>query len=138
MKNMLYKLRYNFGRFMYGRNGQDDLAVTFYWGGFIAYLIGALTNNGYIAAVSIPLFGYAFFRIFSKNIVKRRNENAKFRSLMRKPKKYITLIKLQWQNRRTHRCYICRDCGQIVRVPKGRGKIEITCPKCGAQFEKRT
>ena len=81
---------------------------------------------------------YALVLVFSKNIPKRYQENQKFLQKTALPQRYLKLAKLRWKDRKTHRYYICSSCGQMIRVPKGKGMIEIRCPKCKASFQKRT
>ena len=86
--------------------------------------------------IGIALFAYADYRALSKNIPARRAENARYQEMVRNIKEKIHPTGAD----KTHRVYICpnKSCGQKIRVPKGKGKIEITCPKCGQKFVKRT
>lgn len=125
-------------QFMYGRNGQDELVMAMYIAGMGLYVLGAIIKNSYVMSAAIALFFYGMFRCYSKNIEKRRRENQAFLRFMRKPVNYIKMLKQQLKYRKTHRFFICRECGQIIRVPKTGHKIRITCPNCRNQFEKRT
>lgn len=75
--------------------------------------------------------GYGLFRVFSKNREKRLKENHVFMS-------YVELVKMNFEQRKTHRIFMCKVCGKKVRVPKGKGKIEITCPSCGNKMTHHT
>ena len=110
--------------FMRGRYGIDQMSQTL----FIAALIFEM--------IGIALFAYADYRALSKNIPARRAENARYQEMVRNIKEKIHPTGAD----KTHRVYICpnKSCGQKIRVPKGKGKIEITCPKCGQKFVKRT
>ncbi|MCD7981014.1 MAG: zinc-ribbon domain-containing protein [Clostridiales bacterium] len=44
----------------------------------------------------------------------------------------------QREQRKIYKFYMCPHCSQKVRVPKGKGRIEITCPKCRTTFIKTT
>ena len=138
MRQWLEKLRWAVSRFMYGRNGQDRLARASYFAGIILYLIGMLAGNGIVLIVSLLILCYGVFRILSKNTAKRAAENARFCEMTRKPTRYLNMLKMQWENRHTHRYFMCPKCGQITRVPKGKRKIQITCPKCGCVFVRRS
>ena len=138
MKEWLNKLKMNISRFMYGRNGQDELGTAAYTSGVVIYIISVFFKNGILITIGMFLFAYGIFRGFSRNTWKRQRENAVFLDLMKCPGKYVTLLKLQWEYRHTHRYYMCWHCGQIIRVPKGKKKIEITCPKCSRKFIRRT
>lgn len=138
MMNWLRKMGMKASRFMYGRNGQDELVMAAYLTGLTLYVIGAFFKNSYLMSVSIVIFFYGMYRCYSKNIEKRRQENQAFQRIIHKPLKYISMMKLQWKYRKTHKYYMCRECGQIIRVPKTGQKIRITCPHCKNQFVKRT
>ena len=125
-------------RFMYGRYGTDQLnmalliislalsiissILSFFFSESLAFSIVYLV----ISLLIYAMLFFAIFRIFSRNIGRRRRENQKF---------------LSGWNRirdRKHRYFRCPQCRQLVRVPKHRGKINIRCPKCGEKFIKKT
>ena len=89
--------------------------------------------------VSLGLLGLGLFRTFSRNLTARRAEYEWYRSHIAAP---IAKRRREARTRRehsaTHRFFKCPGCGQTVRVPKGKGKIRITCPKCGKVFEKKS
>lgn len=130
-KSMLY-------RFMYGRYGNDQLNVFLLGVAIVLLLLNSFLFKSTIISllIWIVLF-YEIFRTYSRNIYKRRSENEKFLRWIHPFKKRANLAKKQAQDKE-HKYFICPSCKQNVRVPKGRGKIVITCPKCGNKFEKRT
>ncbi len=138
MKQFGYKFASSLARFMYGRNGFDAMARASYTVALVLLLINIFAQNNVIHFLWIVFFVYSMFRVYSKNIPKRYAENQKFLSMTEVPRKYVKLVKLQWKDRATSRYYICSDCHQQIRVPKGKGKIEIRCPKCGNRFVKKT
>ncbi len=138
MKNWTKRISSRITSFMYGRNGQDQLGFSAYLFGTIMYIIALIAGNKYVLVIAFLLFFYGIFRSLSKNIVQRRIENQNFLKWIRFPKKYITMNKLRWENRDYYKYFMCSQCRQIIRVPKGKGKIEITCPKCGRKFIRRT
>ena len=84
------------------------------------------------------IVNYSYFRILSRNVSKRYEENqrylnAKYRAVVKKNN-----LKKRWAQRSTYRFFKCPQCKQTVRVPKGRGKICITCPKCKTEFIKKS
>ncbi len=126
-----YKMRYALQRFMAGRYGQHDkLNVWILWTGVVIVLVSMLVPSGVLTMVlptlSYVLLGVALWRMLSRNTYKRARENRKFLSLLSRIKD------------REHRYYTCPACKQEVRVPKGKGKISITCPKCREKFVKKT
>ena len=117
-------------RFMAGRYGTDRLNMAILCAGLAACLISPFFNNALInllcTAVSYGLMIWAIFRSLSRNTYARYQENRKF---------------LQFFDRlkdRQHRYYDCPKCRQVVRVPRGKGKIAITCPKCREKFVRKT
>lgn len=45
------------------------------------------------------------------------------------------LAKKMWKERKTSNFLKCPQCGQVLSVPKGKGKLRVTCPKCHAKME---
>ena len=124
---------------MYGRYGSDQLNMAI----LVAAVLVSLTNSvltvflrestvysGIVAPIlSEIVYGlliYSFFRMFSRNIYKRQRENRRFTQLWMRLKD------------RNNRYFRCPNCKQTVRVPRGRGKICIRCPKCGEKFTRKT
>lgn len=131
-------MKEKFMRFMQGRNGVDQLAKTLNTITLVLLLLSIFSGWMLLYILALGLMVYTYFRIFSKNIPKRYAENQKFCNwrydmAIRKNKK-----KQEWQQRKIYRFFRCPMCKQKVRVPKGRGKICITCPKCRAEFVKRS
>lgn len=122
-------------RFLYGRNGLDDLAKLSLILSIIVFLIYGFWPRGIVKAilsfVTWGLMGYAYFRILSKNVYKRVRENKKYLGM-------INMAKTRWKQRKTHKFYRCPKCKTWLRVPKGRGRITITCVKCATKFDKKT
>ena len=110
-------------RFMAGRYGTDKLNQ------WLLGLIGGRADSAVLSALGVvayvPLI-WSLFRMYSRNIEARRRENAAFQRVLTQLKD------------RDHRYYHCPKCRQTVRVPRGRGKINIRCPKCGEQFVKKS
>jgi len=90
--------------------------------------------------LQIPAFvilGYALFRFFSPNQFKRQVENARFVALFQSAAQWIRLQKTI-RGDKHHRYFKCPNCNQPLRVPRGKGKIQVTCRACGAQFEEKS
>ena len=125
-------------RVLIGRNGFDNMARTTLWASIIFALINVYAQSVIIYFLWVIFLGYTVFRIFSKNITKRYAENQKFLEITKTPRSNLNLLRLQVRDRETSRYYICRKCHQQIRVPKGKGRIEIRCPKCGERFIRKT
>lgn len=122
-------------RFFAGRNGMDALSNALSWGSILVMLLSVFLPSNWIRAVLyygalIGLF-YAYFRVFSRNLGKRQRENQAFLS-------WKGQCRQRWQQRKTHKFYRCPRCKTVLRVPKGKGKISITCRSCGERFIRKT
>ena len=132
-------------RFMYGRNGMDQLNRALFWAYLILWLVGGIVSgilrsdllSTVFNALTWILMVLIFFRMFSKNLYKRRAENQKWVNWWWGFKSRSAGAKARHSDKE-HKYFTCKNCKTICRVPVGKGKIIITCPKCGAQIEART
>lgn len=135
MKNFLFRMAGKIRAFFYGRNGFDDLAKHSLILSIVIFLIYGFLPLGVLkfifSLITYGLMIYAYFRMLSKKVYKRRQENQKYLGT-------INMTKTRWKQRKTHKFYRCPKCKTWLRVPKGRGKITITCVKCSTKFDKRT
>lgn len=122
--------------FMRGRYGIDQMSQTLFIIALVCIVLAMFSGNVLLEFLGIGVFVYADYRALSRNISARRAENARYEQMVRDLKEKIHPSGAD----KTHRVFICpnKSCGQKIRVPKGKGKIEITCPKCGEKFVKRT
>ena len=124
------KLSAGLRHFMAGRYGTDKLNSAILWIGVAACLLTLFIKipllTLLLTILSYILMGIAIFRSLSRNTYKRYQENRKFLNL------------LQQFKDREHRYFSCPRCKQTVRVPRGKGKIAISCPKCHEKFIKKT
>ena len=130
-------------RFMYGRNGFDQLNRFLFWVVLILDLAsiflarGESPLGGILSLVVTAAWLLLLFRTFSRNLPKRREENQKFVGWWWKVKNKTAGAKARHADR-DHKYFTCKSCGAICRVPVGKGKIVITCPKCRAQIQAKT
>lgn len=135
---MIEKIKYALYRFMRGRYGNDKLNNFLFIAALIIMVLNMfLFKNMIISFIIYALLGILVFRSYSRNIQARRKENNAFLNFTKPIRKRMEVIRKN-QSDKSHKYYICPSCSQIVRVPKGRGTIEITCPKCKNQFTKKT
>lgn len=122
---------------MYGRYGSDQLSVFLMVLYVLLSLLSGLFSSGLLYYAALLPMAYCIYRILSKNIYKRREENAKF---MEAASPLVRWFKLKRTIRRDkeHRYFKCPNCGQQLRVPRGKGKIQITCRGCGVSFEENS
>ena len=125
-------------RFMIGRYGFDELSKIFL-GLTIALMVASMfTRNRVIYLISLVLLVYSYWRAFSRNIAKRQQENQRFLNLRYQSAVKWSKFKSRRGQKKIYRFYKCPQCQQMVRVPKGRGRICITCPKCQAEFIRKS
>ena len=129
-RNMGKKLADGLRRFMAGRYGSDKLNTALLVTGVVICLISAIIPLVAVKLAAMAacygLMFWAIFRMLSRNTYKRYQENRKYLQLVERMKD------------RQHRYYDCPRCRQQVRVPRGKGKISITCPRCKEKFVKKT
>ena len=124
--------------FMSGRYGSDQLNNFLLIFALILLILNLFViRNPYLATIIWIILIINIFRTYSRNIYKRRAENDKFLSLIQPVKKRINIIKSN-KNDKMHKYFLCPNCKQTVRVPRGRGQITITCPKCKQKFDKKS
>ena len=124
--------------FMTGRYGPDHLGVAMIVVSLVISLISNIFHFMPVIYISYLILILAVFRMLSRNIARRRAENDKF---IRYWWPVRTKLGRSWANvkhRKTHKFLKCPSCGNTLRVPKGKGKLQITCPKCGERFIKKT
>lgn len=140
--------RYKMAQFFAGRTGVDALGRTFTWAALILMLITMITHSNLAYLLSMACLIYSFWRMLSKNYQKRYKENqlflqktVKLRAFFSKQGTYFIqkLEKLKYDaaQRKTYAIFKCPTCKQKLRVPRGRGKIQVTCSKCHTQFIKK-
>ena len=124
-------------RLMYGRYGNDQLNICLVAAYLILYLLYMVTGLDLLYWVSLVVILVAIFRLFSRNHTKRRAENSKFLQVVEPVVKWYRLKKTIMKDK--EHCYFkCPSCGQQLRVPKGKGRITVTCRGCGASFEEKS
>lgn len=141
--SLLQKMRNTLARLMYGRNGVDQLGMVIIVGCLVLDMVSmAAMSRSRVAGMvlywmSMALWAYAMFRIISKNVYKRREENSRWMQFRWKLKSGRQGAKVRRADKE-HKYFTCKNCKAICRVPVGKGTVEITCPKCGAKIHGKT
>ena len=130
-------MKEKFYRFMQGRYGGDQLS-RFLMILTVACMVLSLFGADFFYIIGFALLIYSYFRIFSRNRYKRQAENAVYLKYEYKGRQFFATWKRDMAQRKTHHIYRCPSCRQKIRVPRGKGKIEIRCPKCSNTFIKRS
>lgn len=138
MRNFFYRISSAMARFMYGRNGSDQLNMALLAAYLVVWVVqiffGRIRGLGLaLEVLSVVLAAVVLFRCFSRNLAKRRAENARFLKWWYPVKNRISGARQRRQDK-DHKYFTCKNCKTICRVPVGKGKIEITCPKCGGKI----
>ncbi len=127
---------------MAGRNGVDHFGRFLLFAGMALLLIAmffAQTAVGRILnTLALVIIAYAYYRVFSRNIYKRREEDGKYMRLKYKFTNDFKVCKERWVQRHDYKFFTCPSCRTTLRVPRGKGKVKIVCRKCGASFEGKT
>lgn len=124
-------------KIMYGRYGGDHLSIFLFGIYVLLYLLSAVPALGLLSWLALFPGAIAIFRMFSRNISKRRAENSKFLSMLG-PLLGWWHIQRARRRDKEHSYFKCPNCSQHLRVPKGKGKITITCRSCGVSFEEKS
>ena len=126
---------------MIGRNGQDQLNIFLLIAALVSMLLGAVVGKGvgsFLNGLALALLIFSWFRMLSKNLSRRRAENAQYLRRRYQGTGWFRKQKARWDQRRDYRFFTCPSCHTTLRVPKGRGKIRIVCRKCGSSFTRKS
>ncbi len=131
-------MREKIRRFMAGRYGNDALNQFLSVGSIACFFIALLSRLGLFYWLGLGILIYMYFRMLSRNIPARTAENYKFYTMKGNVVSWWHGKRAQWASRKVYRYFTCPKCHQKMRVPRGRGRIQISCPRCGTQFIKKT
>ena len=139
------KMSDRFRNFMRGRYGVDQLSNGLVFLFFILILIGIRTRNTIFTWIALIPMILSYYRMFSKNFSKRYNENRIYTNLMSPVYDLLDKIKgffnrkiKRFKTRKEYKYFKCPNCKQELRVPRGRGEITVTCPKCKQSFDRKS
>ena len=133
----MFKLDW-FRSFMCGRYGNDSLNRFLVLLSFVFTLISMFVKLRWVFYIAVVSLVIAYFRMFSRNLQKRYAENIRFLSYRERVLTFFHRRNTYSSSQPGFKIYRCPGCSQKIRVPKGKGKILISCPKCSAKFQKRT
>lgn len=131
-------MREKFYRFMQGRYGQDQFSKFLEYLVMAAVILNLWIRSNVIYWAAWILLIYVCYRTFSKNHQARYAENQKYLNATARFRYWFDQQKKFAQERKYHHIYTCPNCKQKIRIPKGKGKIMVRCPKCRHEFQKRS
>lgn len=131
MKEFLYRLRWKIQKFMQGRNGVDELNRILLNAVLVLYVSSIILQSLILDYLAFAGMLYLLYRTLSKNLYVRREENRKFVT-------WLETTRIKMEQRKDYKIFKCKGCGRNIRVPRGKGKIEVTCPMCGKKTIHRT
>lgn len=143
------KIKQTLRSFMNGRNGTDQLSVALLFGGLVCYLLssilGSFVNRPVLALLSM-LFSFAgmaayilcVYRMFSRNLEKRRAENRRYVTFMERQKKKRNQAANRFKNRKIYKYFKCPGCKAWLRLKRGSGVVTITCSRCHTSFTQKS
>lgn len=132
------RLKERMARFMYGRYGMDQLSRMMNYISFALLVITLFTNSRVLYLLALIGIIYSYYRAFSKNISRRDSENQVYLKLKYDVLRKFNNFKLRMKDKKTHRIFKCPSCSQKIRVPRGKGRISIKCPKCRIEFTRKS
>lgn len=122
---------------MAGRNGNDQLNMFLLVVELVLILISGIfskTIGRFLFPVIAVLIGFTYFRMLSRNVYKRRDENTRYMRLRYSVEAALRVRKERWVQRKDYKFFTCPSCKTTLRVPRGHGRIKIVCRKCGTSF----
>ena len=125
-------------RFMAGRNGNDQLNLFLLGADMVLLLLASLLRHSIVSralyAAVLVLLGLCYFRMLSRNVTRRREENGKFIRARYRFSAALKVRREKWVQRKDYKFFTCPSCKTTLRVPRGHGKIKVVCRKCGNSF----
>ncbi len=134
--NFIMKINDFFARLMYGRYGNDSLNrfLIFVW--FVELLVNFFAHSVVLYVFSVILCVVVLFRMLSKNIVRRRRENAAWYEITKRLKASLRMLLVRIRDRKVAYFFKCPKCKAPIRMPKRVGRFNVRCKKCGHVFMK--
>lgn len=130
-------IRQYLARFMVGRYGMDQFNIFLMVTYLVLYLVFLVTRLVVLDWIVLVLLFVTVFRMLSRDLERRRHENTRFLQMVRPMMRKFHTFRARMHDRE-HRYFKCPNCGQQMRVPRGKGRITVHCRTCGATFEEKS
>ena len=131
------RIRASFARFMSGRYGADQLNMTILWTALIMSIVGSIARVSVLTILADVLLVVMFIRMLSKDRYKRAQENQLYLQKTEKVRRAFSEWLNRVKNSKKYRYFCCPKCKKRLRIPRGVGKVTITCKDCGTKFDKK-
>ena len=135
--NFRDKIKASMARMMAGRHGTDNLGIFTLIAGLVLSLAGSMTGVGMLGFLGLVLYVVTIFRMLSRNQEARVRENQKYVELTGNWTTKISQFFRRMMNRKEYKYFRCPNCKQLLRLKRGCGEKQITCAKCGHQFQQK-
>ena len=132
------QLREKLQKFMIGRYGVDPLNRFIMWAVIVLIFLNLFLRWDVLFFLEIIGLVWCYFRMFSKNYPAREKENRVYMRVRLKVTDFLNKWKFRFQQARQYHIYKCPGCGQKIRIPRGKRRVSIHCPKCGTDFIKKS
>ena len=137
------RFRDKIAQFMYGRNGYDAFSQFLLLAAIVLMILTWIFSwmpplSALFQLAEWVVLIYCIWRVMSRNIYKRQQENAKYYEKRQVAMRWLRSVKDRWQQRKDYKFFRCPSCHALLRVPKGKGKLVLTCRKCGNRFERKS
>lgn len=134
---MWQKIKMGLANFMAGRNGSDQLGLALLIAGIVLSLVSNISGLGILSYLGLALYFWAIFRMFSRNLAKRRAENEKYVNFRKNFKSNISQFFVRLKNSKKFKYFRCPECKARLRLPRKVGEVTVTCGKCRHQFKQK-
>jgi len=131
------KIKQSFRSLMTGRHGVDQLSVVLVWTGLALYVLSAVFGLGILSLLSLAIYGYTVFRMFSRNEEKRSAENRRYLSWKMRVTTDAKQARTRFKNRKQYKYFRCPNCKAWLRLPRGAGVVTVTCGRCHNSFTQK-
>ena len=127
-----------FSKFMIGRYGMDRLGQFLTVLALVFILAGFFVRSLWLDGLALICLILCYYRMFSRNISRRFQENQKYEAMRFHTEEFFKRLRFRIDQARHYHIYKCPGCGQKIRIPRGKGRVSIHCPKCGKDFIKKS
>ncbi len=131
------RIKQSLRNLMVGRQGVDQLSLALVWTGLGLYVLSALLGSGLLSLVSMAVYGYTLFRVFSRNTEKRSAENRRYLTRKNRMQTNAKQARTRFNNRKQYKYFRCPSCKAWLKLPRGAGVVTVTCGRCHNSFTQK-